>query len=314
MSTDTLDTAALATDAAETAWQAWRAARAAGLAKPRGVLSLTAHHWLGSEPAHLDGVPGLWWADDDGAHVTADGDVPSADGDAAVLLDAETLLPVAGTRTVVVAEAGSAVPYLVGGPGAATPDAAGASLVGVELALRTGRYLLRTRDPQAPARAAFVAAGEDAAVPAFAFDAAQVRDLPVRWYPEPRADVVDGAKPGLVHHVSVVGEVELDGTTLGVVAGHRGGATLAFTDRADGTPEWRAVHVPEADVAASRAAAVPGTGGALEGTLRVDLNRATAYPSHFNDHGTCPRPLAGNDLPFAVEAGEKDPLGAKDTL
>jgi len=319
MSTQTLSTAgpagpAGAVSPAAQEWRAWRAARAAGLAEPRGVLSLTSHHWLGAEPAPLDGVPGLWWADDDGAHVRVEGDGGPAVGDAAVLLDAETLLPVTGTRTVVVDEAGSAVPYLVGGPGTATPDAAGASLVGVELALRTGRYLLRTRDPQAPARAAFVAAGEDAAVPAFAFDAAQVRDLPVRWYAEHRPDVVDGAKPGLVHHVTVVGEAELDGTTLGLVAGHRGGATLAFTDRADGTPEWRAVHVPEADVAASRAAAVPGADGALEGTLRVDLNRATAYPSHFNDHGTCPRPLAGNDLPFAVEAGEKDPRGAKDTL
>jgi uncharacterized protein (DUF1684 family) len=301
MSTEILDTTGPAAtpdavDAAQAAWRVWRAERAAGLKAPRGVLSLTAHHWLGTEPAPVDGVPGLWWADDDGAHVRVDGDARSADGSSAVLLDAETLRPVEDARTVVVAEAGSTVPFLVGGPGGATPDAAGASLVGVELALRTGRYLLRTRDPKAPALAAFVAAGEEAAVPAFAFDPAQVRDLPVRWYDEPRADVVDGAKPGLVHRVQVVGEVELDGTTLGLVAGHHGGATLSFTDRAEGVPEWRAVHVPEADVEASR-----------EGTLRVDLNRATAYPSHFNDHGTCPRPLAGNDLPFAVEAGEKDP-------
>ncbi|GMA24438.1 hypothetical protein GCM10025864_21970 [Luteimicrobium album] len=203
------------------------------------------------------------------------------------------------------------MPFLVDGPGGATPDAAGAALVGVELALRTGRYLLRTRDPKAPALAAFVAAGEEAAVPAFAFDPAQVRDLPVRWYAEPRADVVDGAKPGLVHHVAVVGEVDLDGTTLRLVAGHHGGVTLSFTDRAPGTPGWRAVHVPAVDVEASRAAAAssggPDVDGGPERTLRVDLNRATAYPSHFNDHGTCPRPLAGNDLPFAVQAGEKDP-------
>jgi len=312
MSTETLSSAGVAgsptdVDPAAEGWRAWRAERAAGLRAPRGVLSLTAHHWLGAEPAPVDGVPGLWWADDDGAHVRADGDAGPADSEAAVLLDAETLRPVEDARTVVVAEAGSVVPFLVGGPGGATPDAAGASLVGVELALRTGRYLLRTRDPQAPALATFVAAGQEVAVPAFPFDPAQVRAVPVRWYAEPRADVVDGAKPGLVHHVNVVGEVELDGTTLGVVDGHGGGATVAFTDRAAGVPDWRAVHVPEADVEGSRAAAVPGPDGVRAGTLRVDLNRATAYPSHFNDHGTCPRPLAGNDLPFAVEAGEKDP-------
>ncbi|QFU99637.1 hypothetical protein KDY119_03172 [Luteimicrobium xylanilyticum] len=308
MTTDTLDTAGPAAtsdaaDVAESAWRAWRAQRVAGLGAPRGVLSLTAHHWLGAEPASVDGVPGLWWADDDGAHVRPDDGVPAAAGHGAVLLDADTLRPVEDVRTVVVAEAGSAVPFLVGATGGATPRAAGADLVGVELALRTGRYLLRTRDPKAPALAAFVAAGDEVAVPAFAFDPAQVRDLPVRWYAEPRADVVDGAQPGVVHHVTVVGEVELDGATLGLVAGHQGGVTLSFTDRADGAPAWRAVHVPEADVEASR-----------DGVLRVDLNRATAYPSHFNDHGTCPRPLAGNDVPSAVEAGEKDPLGAMDTL
>ncbi|MGC5168355.1 DUF1684 domain-containing protein [Luteimicrobium sp. DT211] len=280
MSADTLETL----DTAEASWLAWRADRAAGLRAPRGVLSLTSHHWLGAEPAPVVGVPGLWWADDDGAHVRVDGDGAVTDGDVAVLLDAEALAPVTGTRTVVVAEAGSAVPFVVGD-------------IGVELALRTGRYLLRTRDPHAPALAAFVAAGEGVVVPAFGFDPAQVRDLPVRWYAGPRAAVVDGAKPGLVHHVQVVGEVDLDGTTLRLVAGHHGGATLSFTDRAEGAPEWRAVHVADAEVEASR----------RTGTLRVDLNRASAYPSHFNDHGTCPRPLAGNDLPFAVEAGEKDP-------
>ncbi len=318
MSTDILgsggaaDSAVDPVDPAEVRWRLWRAERAAGLRAPRGVLSLTSHHWLRSEPAEVDGVPGLWWADDDGAHVRAHGDAGFADSDAApaegavaALLDAETLRPVEGARTVVVAEAASAVPFLVGRPGAVEPT--GAGLVGVELALRTGHYLLRTRDPQAPALTAFVAAGDDAVVPAFAFDPGQVRDVPVRWYGEPRAAVVDGAKQGLVHHVQVVGEVDLSGTNLRLVAGHHGGVTLSFTDRAEGVPAWRAVHVPDADVEASRAAAVPGPDGAREGALRIDLNRATAYPSHFNDHGTCPRPLAGNDLPFAVESGEKDP-------
>jgi hypothetical protein len=291
------------TDAAELEreWLAWRAQRHAGLRAPRGVLSLTSHHWLGAEPARLPGVPGEWWADADGAHVRPAGAAASTDAPVArpldVLLDADSLEPVDVERTVVVAEAGSAAPFLVGA-GLVTPETA-QDLVAVELALRTGRYLLRTRDPHAAALAAAESADP---VPSFGFDAAWLLDAPVRWYDEPRADVVPGAKAGLIHHVQVVGETDLTGpdgqvVTLRLAAGHAGGVTLAFTDRADDVPAWRAVHVDAAAAGAARET----------GTLRLDLNRATAYPSHFNDHGTCPQPLDGNDLPFAVEAGEKDP-------
>lgn len=294
--------------ALEHAWLAWREARRTGLADPHGVLSLTAHHWLLETAATLDALPGQWWADADGAHVVPEGGTGE-------LLDAATGDPVAGQRDVVVAEAGSVLPFRVAGDGRAaeggaaegdSPDGrAPEDRVAVELALRTGRYLLRTRDPRSAALTAFRTAVEtdpDTALRTYPFDPAQVLDLPVRWYDEPVADVVDGAKEGLVHHVRVVGEVDVPGpdgrqATLRVLAGHGGGLTLAFRDRAADLPAWRAVHVGADDAAAARAS----------GVLRVDLNRASAYPSHFNDHGTCPQPLAGNDLPFAVEAGEKDP-------
>ncbi|PJI93821.1 DUF1684 domain-containing protein [Luteimicrobium subarcticum] len=273
-------------------WQAWRAARHAALRDPRGPLSIVAHHWLPPEPTALAGVPGLWWADRHSTHVTV-GDP----GGGPVLLDAETSRPVTGTRRVVVAEAGSASPFLVAPDGTGTPDDP-SGLVAVEVALRTGRALVRLRDPGSDALAA---ATDRDPVETYPFDAAAVVDVGVRWYDVPRPATVGAAKPGLVHHVEVVGSVDLAGpdgpVTLEVVRGHRGGVTLAFTDTADDVPGWRAVHLTAAALLAERST----------GRLRIDLNRASAYPSHFNDHGTCPRPLEGNALPFPVVAGEKDP-------
>ena len=44
-------------------WQAWRAAREERLRDPHGWLSITAIHWLTSEPQRFDDVPGAWSAD-----------------------------------------------------------------------------------------------------------------------------------------------------------------------------------------------------------------------------------------------------------
>ncbi|MGN0111691.1 MAG: hypothetical protein ACI38P_08565, partial [Cellulosimicrobium funkei] len=128
---------------AAAAWAAWHAEREDGLRPPHGWLSLVAYHALPAEPAALPGVPGLWWADADGAHHRADegGAVRTTTGSA--------------VGTVAVAEGGSTLAgtFLPDGRDAGDPSDGGETReVAVEVVHRTGRYAVRVRDPLAPAR------------------------------------------------------------------------------------------------------------------------------------------------------------------
>ncbi|MFI2704402.1 DUF1684 domain-containing protein [Cellulosimicrobium composti] len=292
MSTSTLTaTGAVTANPDAAAWAAWHAEREEALRPPHGWLSLVAYHWLPAEPAALPGVPGLWWADADGAHHRASEGraVRTATGD--------------DVTTVVVTEGGSSVAgtFLPDGRDPAADADRGATgetrEVAVEVVRRTGRYAVRLRDPLAPARLAFDG------VPTFAHDPAWVLDADVRWYDAPRPVVVGAARPGLVHHALAVGEVDLvverDGgrraATLVLTGAPGGGAALLFSDEADDVAPWRVLTV-DADVA-------PGT----TGRVRLDLNRAINLPYAFSDHGTCPAPVEGNHVPFAVTAGERAP-------
>src|SRR5690606_27233928 len=129
MSTSTLTATGAVTDSPDAAaWAAWHAEREEGLRPPHGWLSLVAYHWLPAEPAALPGVPGLWWADADGAHHRASEGraVRTATGD--------------DVTSVVVAEGGSSVagtvlpdgrdPPAGAGPGPAGGRRAGAGGVG----------------------------------------------------------------------------------------------------------------------------------------------------------------------------------------
>lgn len=264
-------------------WAAWHAGREQELAADEhGWLTLTALRFLSGTPQSIPGVAGKWWADEDGAHVRA----TAADGLRA--WDTRTgrgtdEVPLDGQHTVVVPEAGS------------TLAALGADGVAAEVALRTGRYVVRVRDPKAPARTGFTG------VPAYAYDAAWVLDAPVRWYDEPRPTVVRAAQPGLRHQVRLVGELDVvrDGrtTTLAITGQQAGSGSVLFTDTTQDTAEWRVVHLPPADAAQD----------GLPETVRLDLNRALNFPAAFSDYGTCPRPVDGNHLPFPVTAGEKAP-------
>ena len=75
-----------------------------------------------------------------------------------------------------------------------------------------------------------------------------------------------------------------------------GSVAVLFSDEAEDLAPWRVVSVDVADRAA--------------GTLRIDLNRTLNLPYAFSDFGTCPAPVEGNHLPFAVTAGERDPRGS----
>ena len=274
-------------EAAAVAWRTWHAAREEALAVEHGWLSLTALHHLPATAQVLPGLPGQWWADADGAHVlatAADGIRPqdTRTGQEA----AETVLD--GVHTVVVPEAASTVAAIV-------PENRA-----VEVALRTGGYIARVRDPQAPARTSF------AGVPIYAYDPTWVQEVPVRWYPEPVAAVVGAAQPDLRHDVLVLGELDLTQggrtVTLKITGTSPDTATVLFSEDNDATAEWRILFL---DSAAGESA---DSDGEVPATVRLDLNRTLNLPYAFSDFGTCPRPVEGNHVPFAVTAGEQAPV------
>jgi len=260
----------------------WRTGREAGLRQPHGWLTLIGLHALTATPRSIPGVPGLWWTDGDVALVRTD----DADG----VTDPQTRDALVGTWQRTVGEGLSTHVAAFVPAGRADEDR-----VVVELIRRTGRLHLRVRDPLAAARTEF------ASVPTHPDDPSWVLDVPVRWYDEPVEVTVGAAQHGLVHHVRLVGEidVERDGVrhTLRLSGGHApGSAAVLFSDEAEDLAPWRLVSIDDADRGA--------------GTLRVDLNRTVNLPYAFSDFGTCPAPVEGNHLPFAVTAGERDPRGS----
>jgi hypothetical protein len=266
---------------------AWRAARARTLREPHGWLSLTALLWPTATPRRLPGLPGEWWVADRTLFTRP---VP---GDPAVLAG-ERVEP-DGPTAIGVGEGRSRIlgTFLPEG----RDDADDEHEVAVEVVLRTGRYAIRLRDPQAAMRTAFDG------VPAFPYDPAWVLDVPVRWYDEPEPVTVGAAQPRLVHHVEVLGEVDVaHGGTVTTLAltGSLTAPTVLFSDEADGVAPWRKLRLTTPGSALNPAPATSDT-------LRLDLNRAENLPYAFTDFGTCPAPPSGNHLPFAVTAGEKAP-------
>jgi len=267
MSTATLDTTDLALQ-----HQQWHDERERALATEHGWLTLVALHWLPARPTALAGLPGRWWVDADGAaRVSATPeDRLERDG---VPLDLQASVQV---------EEGKSSSELAF-------TAHDGTLVVVEVIRRTGRTALRVRDPRAVALAGFTG------VPIGSYDPSWVLDVPVRWYDEPRPVTVGAAQPGLVHQVSAVGEVTLerDGRSVtAVLTAAHDQVALLFSDDSPDVAPWRIV-------------VVPGSPG--DATVRIDLNRAVNLPYAFSDHGTCPAPVPGNHLPFAVPAGERRP-------
>ncbi|MFM6849718.1 MAG: DUF1684 domain-containing protein [Terrabacter sp.] len=253
---------------ARRAWAQWRATREAELAQEHGWLSLTGFAWLPPEPSAVPGLPGLWWADDEGAHVRAEPD----DG------LATAVGPVVATAVADVAEGGSL--HWVRHDERV-----------VELLRRGGRLAVRTRDPQAPARLAFKG------VPTWDHDPAWVR--PASFTPTGRPEPVEvrTARDDLVQRAQVVGTVDVDiaGVRHRLSAVPSGeGLALLFHDTTNGVTSapWRTVVTEAPDP---------------EGNLVVDFNRAVNLPFAFSDHGTCPAPVSGNRIAVAVTAGEKQP-------
>ncbi|WP_457965575.1 DUF1684 domain-containing protein [Arthrobacter sp. D1-29] len=268
-------------------WQRFRSNRDKALATPHGWLTLTSFQWLDSEPSAAEAAPGLWSTDGSTAALTA---VPQ-DG----LTFVETGEPVDGTVTARLADEESLMWVQF--------DGADGQPVVVELAMRAGRYAIRTRDSGSPVLTEFDG------VPTFDYNPDLVIEASFRPYPEP-VDVPIGTANPLVDGVHrSVGELvfRLPGKDhefhLQAEEEKLGALTVTFHDETNGsgppeqaTAEWRKVSTPRPRVDPSGNAYVV-----------LDFNRAINYPSAFTPYGTCPMPVKNNSLDARIEAGEKMP-------
>ncbi|UUL76429.1 DUF1684 domain-containing protein [Pseudarthrobacter sp. Fe7] len=264
-------------------WQRFRANRNKALATPHGWLTLTSFQWLEATPVAVDLAPGQWSTDATGttAFLTA---VP-AEG----LTLVGTGEPVGGTVSAVLADEESLMWVQFGGPDG--------DQVVVELAMRGGRYAIRTRD------AASTVFTEFDGVPTYAYNPDWEVAGRFEPYPEP-VDVPIGTANPLVDGVHrSVGEVvfRLPGSShefrLQAEEEKLGALTVTFHDETNGdtTDDWRKLSVPRPRP---------------DGSVVLDFNRAINYPSAFTPYGTCPMPVKNNSLDIRVEAGEKEPYPA----
>ncbi|QHK20820.1 DUF1684 domain-containing protein [Pseudarthrobacter psychrotolerans] len=271
--TDTAPSTAVFT----TAWQEWHAAHERHRADPHGFLAVTHLHWLGSEPATLEGVPGTWSVTDDAVTV-----VLSA-GES-LRRDGQELNP---------GDAGSTVSF------GSIAEREGINLTSgetvVELAKRAGEYIVRPRHPDNALLTAYKG------TPAYEPDASFALAGTFVPFDEPRATTVGAAVEGIQHVYAAPGEIRfrLDGQDLTLTAfnGHAQGAlSVLFTDATSGKTTYAANR--------SLAVAAPGP----DGTVLLDFNRAVNLPCAYTDLATCPLPPAENRLSVAIEAGEQTPF------
>jgi uncharacterized protein (DUF1684 family) len=264
-------------------WQRFRTNRNKALAAPHGWLTLTSFQWLESQPAGVELVPGLWSTDGTTAALTA----VAEDG----LRLVETGEAVDGTISAALLDEESLMWVKFGGDD-------GQQVV-VELAMRAGRYAIRTRDAGSPVFTEFDG------VPTFDYRPDLVIEASFHPYPEP-VDVPIGTANPLVDGVHrSVGELvfRLPGKDhefhLQAEEEKLGALTVTFHDETNGdsTDEWRKVSTARPRVDPSGNASVV-----------LDFNRAINYPSAFTPYGTCPMPVKNNSLDYRIEAGEKDPM------
>ncbi len=269
-------TARIETAPFTTAWAEWHAAHERHRAHRHGFLAVTHLHWLTSEPAVLDGVPGTWSAAADAATVVlAPGEVLELEGQP---------LPAGETVIGPIAERG--------GLNLTSGD------IVIELAKRGGEYIVRPRNPENGLLRRYRGTPAYAPNPDFSVSGTFVP------FEAPRSTTVGAAVEGIQHVYEAPGEIrfKLAGQELSLTAfnGHAPGSlSVLFTDQTSGRTTYAANRfltvVPAAD-----------------GSVQLDFNRAVNLPCAYTDLATCPLPPAENRLPLAIEAGEKIPYERQD--
>jgi uncharacterized protein (DUF1684 family) len=252
-------------------WADWHADHERKLADPHGFLAVTSLNFLNETPQRFPDAPGEWSTGPDGPVVDlADGESLTVDG-----------AEVSGRHSFGVIEERGGITVGFG-------DAV------IEVAKRGGFDVVRPRHPDNPLRTQFHGTP--------AYEPTDKWELTGRYVPfdEPRQVTVGAAVEGLEHVYESPGRVEFEalGTKLALTVfnGRTPGSFFAlFKDETSGVTTY----------AANRSLAIEAP--AADGTVALDFNRATNLPCAYTDFATCPLPPAENDLPVAVEAGEKIP-------
>lgn len=265
---------AVYTDVFAAQWNDWHHAHEARRADPHGFLAITGQHWLTAEPQRFPDAPGEWSTGPDGVVVDLAADEEIVVGGATVT--GRHSFGVIPERVSVNATWGDAV---------------------IEVAKRGGNDLVRPRHPDNPVLAAYRGTP--------AYDPDERWAVTGRYVPfeKPRPTTVGSVVDGLEHVYEATGRVEFSaaGQDLALTAfpGGAGSLFILFKDATSGVttyPATRTLHLPPP---------------APDGTVVLDFNRATNLPCAYTAFATCPLPPPENQLPIAVEAGEKDPHAAK---
>ncbi|WP_433622528.1 DUF1684 domain-containing protein [Nocardia sp. CA-120079] len=253
----------------ETEWAHWHHAREEQLRDPLGFLSLTGLHWLTDQPERIPDIPGTWWVTDDKVFITAQpADRLRFEG-----------TDIAGVQIVTPAE---------GAPGL---EVLHENRV-LEVIRRSGRYAVRVHDPAAPTLLSFEG------IPTYAPDQHWVVEGRFEPFDEPRTITTGAVIDGLEHHHTASGTIEfsIGEVTERVIAfGAPTNLRVLFTDATSGVTTYPAAR--------SLALDAPD----VDGTVRLDFNRAANLPCAFTDFATCPLAPAENRLRVAIEAGEQHP-------
>ncbi len=250
---------------------AWHAGVEAARTAPYGPLSPTAMHWLGETPAVLPGLPGSWTADRDGLVTVVLDAADSVTRDGELVTGTVELGPLTGI--------------------------AGASLtwgeILLDIAARSGRIVVRPRDPDSPDRRDYAGTG--------VFPPDERWRVTARFVPAVRdaVAVASAAGPDALQHYDSPGtaEFEIDGRPFALTlfgSAERGDLRAIYADET-GTdltfPAARFVGVEPVDTE----------------TVVIDFTRSTNPPCAYSESATCPFPPAENRLPVRIEAGELRP-------
>ena len=248
-------------------WRAWHDARELRLRSPHGWLAVTAIHWLTAEPQRFDDVPGEWCRQERGTAVTLGGGETLTIGSSVLAEGRHEFGPLD--------EEGLRVTF-----GAA--DA--------EVADRDGTTIVRPRHPDSPNLLAY------RGTPCYPPDTRWV--IEGRFEPDPAHDRPENGSAGAADE-EAAGEVlfEHGGTEHRLIAWGEddGSLWILFRDATSGVTTYPANRQLLTDPPS------------VDGSVRLDFNRAFNMPCAYTEFATCPLPPAANTLSFAVHAGEQLP-------
>ena len=276
---------------------AWRARYSANLSSPFGWWSITALEWLEQGENLLGSADGAALRlparlPEHAARLDLEGETVTVTPlDAEVTLDGQvlakpTVVP-AGSQLFIADTSGAPAP--IGGAGAELPGS-----LRVDVIERGGLVGVRVRDPQA-------AAVRDPGSEIAWFQPDPAWRLPAEFLaPERDEEIAITNRIGQVSMRKVVGRVafEVAGERHELLAtqGGNGKLFINFKDATNGArngthtyPGGRFINIDPP----------------VDGRLVIDFNYAHHPPCAHTPYATCPMPVPGNTLPFAVLAGER---------